>query len=84
MFGKLFYQNGEKYRYDGLNHQFPIDSMLGKVWVEKGSNAYSQRDKKKLYACCYGEKLPMAWGVPKQPDKLQKSILSHMQEKPNI
>ena len=27
---------------------------------------------------CYGEKLPMAWGVPQQTDKPQKSILSYM------
>ena len=33
---------------------------------------------------CYREKLPMAWGVPQQTDKPQKSILYHMQEKPNI
>ena len=33
---------------------------------------------------CYGEKLPMAWGVPQQTTRHQKSIFPNMQEKPNI
>ena len=29
-----------------------------------------------LYVYCYGEKLPMAWGVPQQTARHKKSILS--------
>ena len=29
---------------------------------------------------CYREKLPMAWGVPKQTARHQKSIFPNMQE----
>ena len=49
MFGRLFYWNGGKYRYDGMNHQFTIGSTLWQVWVAKGSNTYSKKDKLNLY-----------------------------------
>ena len=51
MFGRLFYRNGGKYRYDGMTHQFSIGSTLWKFWVSKGSNASSQRDNLNLNAC---------------------------------
>ena len=37
-----------------------------------------------VYGSCYREKLPMAWGVPQQTAKHQKSIFPNMQEKTNI
>ena len=51
MFSRLFCRNGGKYGYDGLTHQFPTGLTLWQVWVAKGSNEYSQRDKLNLYAC---------------------------------
>ena len=51
MFSRLFCRNGGKYKYDGLNHQFPTGSTLWKVQVAKDSNASSQRDNLNLYAC---------------------------------
>ena len=51
MFGRIFCQNGGKYIYDGLTHQFPTGLTLCKVWVAKDSNASSQRNNLNLYAC---------------------------------
>ena len=51
MFGRIFCQNGGKYTYDGMTHQFPTGLTLWKVWVAKGSNESSQRDNLSLYAC---------------------------------
>ena len=51
MFSRIFCWNGGKYIYDRITHQFPIGSTLWKIWVSKGSNAYSQRDNLNLYVC---------------------------------
>ena len=49
MFCRLFCQNGGKYSYDGMTHQFPKGSTQWKIWVAKGSNTYSHRDNLNLY-----------------------------------